>query len=393
MGLVVIAGFMLLSGCSSFLPSSGPSRVAVEHNEKSYDDFGVIVMDVTPDVAKRLIDNQQKDSFASVFVDCPREGMIVGPGDVLEVTIWETPPATLFFNALSENGASAVHAGMAPMRFPEQQVNSEGTISVPFAGHIRVANLTLTQIEKDICSRLKGKANDPQVLVRIIKNVSSTATVVGEVSSSSVVPLTPKCERILDILAVAGGAKQPVNKLTIQLTRGGVVFSVPLEKVIKDVKENLIVEPRDVITVLYKPLSFTALGATGKNAEIEFESTGISLAQALARSGGVIDDRADAQGVFIFRFEPLSAMNWPQKPQVVTAEKTVPVVYKVNLRDPITFFAAQSFPIRDKDVLFVSNAPSVQLVKFMQIISTLVTPATSTLSTTSQVETLVKPVN
>ena len=159
-------------------------------------------------------------------------------------------------------------------------VNIEGTINIPFAGAVPVAGKTTRQIEADIARRLTGKANLPQVLVRITRNSTANVTIMGEVVSSLRMPLTAKGERLLDALAAAGGVRQPVGKMTIRITRDGQATSLPLETVIQDPKQNIALQPGDVVTALHQPLSITAFGATGKNEELYFEAQGISLAQA-----------------------------------------------------------------------------------------------------------------
>jgi polysaccharide biosynthesis/export protein len=121
--------------------------------------------------------------------------------------------------------------------------------------------------------------------------------------------------------------------------------------------------------VLFQPLSFTALGATGQNAEIAFEAQGISLAQALARAGGVQDARSDARGVFVFRFEDANGVTDEQRAGPTTPDGKVPVVYRVDLTDPVSFLVAQSFPMRNRDVIYVANAPSAELQKFLNILT------------------------
>jgi polysaccharide biosynthesis/export protein len=116
------------------------------------------------------------------------------------------------------------------------------------------------------------------------------------------------------------------------------------------------------------------LGATGKNEEVNFEAQGISLAQALARAGGLQDARADAQGVFIFRFESADALDTAGKAPVTTPEGKIPVIYRVDLKNPATFFVAQSFPIENRDVLYVSNAPAAELQKFLNIVVSVIYP-------------------
>jgi polysaccharide biosynthesis/export protein len=132
------------------------------------------------------------------------------------------------------------------------------------------------------------------------------------------------------------------------------------------------------VTAIFQPLSFTALGATGKNEEINFEAQGISLAQALARSGGLVDSRSNPQGVFVFRLEQAKALDWPHPP-AMTPEGLVPVVYRVNLRDPNSFFVMQSFPVSNRDVLYVSNAPAAELQKFLNLVFSVAFPVINTI--------------
>jgi polysaccharide export outer membrane protein len=177
---------------------------------------------------------------------------------------------------------------------------------------------------------------------------------------------------LLEILAAAGGVKQPIGKTTIQITRGGKVVSLPLDRVIRDPAQNIRLESDDVVTALYQPYSFTSLGAAGTNAEIPFESTGITLAQALGRIGGLRDERADVRGVFIFRLEDPAALD----PAVAasarrTPDGRIPVIYRVDLSNPATFFVAQSFPMQNRDVVYVSNAPLADLQKFVSIVSSM----------------------
>jgi polysaccharide export outer membrane protein len=141
-----------------------------------------------------------------------------------------------------------------------------------------------------------------------------------------------------------------------------------LETIIHDPKQNIVLQPGDVITALHQPLSFTVLGATVKNEEINFEAQGITLAQALARAGGLQDARADARAVFIFRFEDPKALDGATSAKT-TPEGKIPVIYQVNLKDPASFFISQSFPVNNKDVMYVSSAPAAELQKFLGIVT------------------------
>jgi polysaccharide export outer membrane protein len=292
----------------------------------------------------------------------------VGAGDVLDVNIWEASPALLFGGAAVTALPTAGGSGAKASTFPDQVVNVDGTISIPFAGTIQASGKSTQAIAQDITAALKNKANMPQVMVRTTRNTTSAVTVVGEVANSQIIPLTPRQEKLLDAIAAAGGVKQAINKITIQLARKGQVHSMPLESVIKDPAQNISLAAGDVITAYFQPYSFTALGATGQNQEVAFEGQGISLVQALARVGGLQDNRADAKGVFVFRFEDPDAVPEQARGGIRTEDNKVPVIYRMNLAQGSAFLTAQTFPMKNKDVVYVSNASSVELQKFLNIL-------------------------
>lgn len=359
---------LALGGCSTYpgwLPSSGPSMERLVEQDKI--NAPIPVVDVTDAVARRVLITQRVDSFAESLAAKAPPDYVVGAGDVLEVSVWEAPPAALFGATMADPRAGLTTTLRTTL--PEQIVNSNGMINMPFAGSVSVMGNTPQQIEAEIARRLAGKANQPQVLVRVIRNATQNVTLVGEVAQSMRMPLTPKGERLLDAIAAAGGVRQPVNKITMQLSRNGKVLSMPLERVIQDPTQNVYLLPGDVVTAFFQPLSFTALGATGKNEEISFEATGLTLTQALGRIAGLRDAQADARGVFIFRFEEPGVIQPEGLPLPQTPEGKTPMVYRVDLKDPHSFLVAQNFPMKNKDVVYVANAPAAELQKFLNILT------------------------
>ena len=367
----IFGAAVLLSGCNS-IPTSGFLRSDADPQSTQPNLKGIQIIDVTDGVAKQLYDQRATRQFSDAFAGADSRVQMIGNGDGLEISIWEAPPATLFTtNTIDARGAIS---GTRATTLPDQMVNSDGFISVPFAGRIKAAGESLQAVEAEIVKRLTGKANQPEVFVRLSRNLSSNVTVIGEVTNSLRVPITPSGERLLDALAAAGGVRQPVNKMTIQITRGDSVFAMPLDSIIRDPRQNVMLARGDVVTAMFQPLSFTTLGATGKNEEINFEAQGISLAQALARTGGLRDERSDPRGVFIFRFEPANALAWPKQPVMTTADGKVAVIYRIDLRDPASFFVAQTFQVNNKDLLYVSNAPAAELQKFLNVVFSVAYP-------------------
>ena len=368
-----MVGAGLFGGCSTYpssLPSAGPSVEQVQ--APAVADIGIQVLDVSRTLALNLAAEKSLSSFSSQWGQSGKPTFALGAGDVLEVSIWESPPASLFGVATADLRSGAATARVIVL--PEQMVAADGNIQVPFVGAVKAAGRTSAEVQADIVLGLKGKANQPQVVVRLLHNTTSMVTVVGEVTASTRMPLTAKGERVLDALAAAGGVRQPVGKMSLQLTRGKVVMSLPLDSIIADPEQNIMLQPGDVVTAIHQPFSLTVLGATGVNREMEFEGQGITLAQALGRAGGLQDQRADARGIFIFRFEDPSRLPAVRADSPRTAKGKVPVVFRLDLKDPASFFAAQDFPMRHKDVVYVANAPGAELQKFLGIIGSVVAP-------------------
>lgn len=369
--VLMLVAIPAMAGCAM---SVGPSRGAIEKAPAQADLQGIRVLELDNGLASSSNYSALDGNFALNFGDATPVGTRVGVGDVLEVTIWEAPPAALFGSAnLDTRVGSAPQAGR-PTALPELIVAPSGTISVPFAGQVPAAGRTLREIERDIVGRLSGRAHLPQAIVRIARNVTTNVTVLGDVKEPQRVPLTPRGERLLDAIAQAGGTSQPLDRMTIQISRDGVTQRMAARDIVRDPRQNIILQSDDVITAFYQPYSFTILGAAGRNEEVRFEGMGLTLSQALGRIGGLQNDRADPKGVFLFRWEPTQLLKDASGSLAANPNGRVPVIYKVDMTQPETFFAAQKFQMRDGDVVYVSNSRLSDLQRFVNIVGSLILP-------------------
>jgi polysaccharide export outer membrane protein len=334
----------------------------------------VRIVPVTDQVAQQVNVADVHGDFATRIGDAIPIGTRVGVGDTLEVTIWEAAPAALFGTATFDTGIGSTVATSRPNTLPGMLVGPSGAITVPFAGQVPAAGRTLREIEQEIVRRLQGRAHLPQAMVRIAHNATADVTVLGDVKSPQRVPLTPKGERLLDVIAEAGGTSQPLDRMTIELNRGGIVQRMAARDIIRNPRENIVLRSDDVVTALYQPYSFTVMGATGKNDEIHFEGVGLTLAQALGRIGGLQDMRADPRGVFLFRWEKPELLGSLAQGVPPNRDGLVPVIYQADLKQPQTYFAAQHFRMRDGDVIYVSNSRVAELQRFLNLLSSSILP-------------------
>lgn len=372
----------ILSSCSN-LPTTGPSHSAVlgANNQRGENQPEVNVVELDSTLVQSMFQAQQNQRFSG-FAGVVGGGHYSGAanvGDVIEISIWEAPPAVLFGGTFSTEGQGNGHL----TQLPAQMVNKNGSVTVPFVGHIHVAGKTPEAIQAYIVGALKRKANQPQVLVRIVNNNSSDVTVIRQ-GNSIRMPLSANNERVLDAIAAVGGTSENIEDITVRLTRGNEVRTLAFETLIADPSENITLRSGDVVLLQNTPYSFTGLGAVGDNQQLKFSGKGITLAEAIGKMGGLLDYRSDPRGVFVFRYVPFNQLDLAQQAQWQEkgfgAGTEIPTVYRANLLEPQAMFLLQRFPIQDKDIVYVSNAPLAEFQKFLRMIFSITSPVTSTTS-------------
>ncbi len=370
----VSACLLVSAGCAA-IPNSGPSADDVVQDAGTATIQRYEIVDIDSSTIAILRDHGES-GFLSRFGDYrPSIEPRIGVGDSVSVTIWEAASGGLFSGSLATDRFTA---GSKSATIPDQVVGRDGAISIPYAGRIRVAGRTTQDVQTIVEHALEGKAIQPQVLINVARSVSNTVTVTGEVANGARVPLSVKGDRVLDVIAAAGGIRAPVNETYVQLSRGQATARVAMTRVTSDPRENIYLRANDVLTLIRDPQTFIAYGATGRNAEIPFDAEGINLSQALAKAGGLLDFRADPAGVFIFRFEPASVAR-ALKPNSTLIEqgRLTPIVYRLNLHDANSMFVAQGFRVFNRDLLYVSNAPITDIQKALGVLSAVMGPAST----------------
>jgi len=368
LAVIGVLASVITAGCSA-LPTSGPTASDVKSQEVKDNLTRFDLVEIDDKVVAALLASPA-GSFHARFKKYGRPPQPrIGVGDGLVVSIWEAAGGGLFGTSTTISG------GSRSVTIPEQVVGRDGGISVPFADRVPAAGRLPTEVQKTIEQRLAEKAIDPQVIVAVPRSLSNSVTVAGEVVSGARVPLSLKGDRLLDLIAAAGGAKTPVYETFVRLSRDGITATIPMEMLVSDPAENIYGYSGDVLTLVRLPQSFTVFGATGTNAEVNFTAERMSLVEALAKAGGLQDARSDPAGVFLLRFEPPSIINALGRPQLHTGpDGSSPVVYRLNLSDTKSYFLAQRFAVRDKDIIYVANADANELQKFFSLLNTLTGP-------------------
>src|SRR5262249_28789618 len=181
--------------------------------------------------------------------------------------------------------------------------------------------------------------------------------------------LTP--ERIVDTISRAGGTAGPGPDEWVMLERNGRRALSPFGALIYEPANNVYVHPNDTIYVYREPQTFLAFGALGTQQQIPFGAWRISLAEAVGKAGGLLDNQADPASIFLYRGETRDVAKSMGIDVLNFQGPIIPVVYNINFRDPSGYFLATTFEMRNKDVIYVSNALSVESSKFMNYLRTI----------------------
>lgn len=371
---------LLASACSQ-LPLQGPAyrdvdsyAAAVLPTERHVVAVDYALVDMGPvaiEALTHVVPTSFYRSFGSARGGVP--DILVGVGDVLQVSIFESAAGGLFIPA---------EAGVRPGNFvtlPSQSVSRAGTITVPYAGAVPAAHKTIPSIERDIEAKLAKRAIEPQVVITFVEQNAASATVVGETGSAKL-KLNASGDRVLDLISRAGGTRYPGYEMFVTLQRRGSKVKVYFPVLVNNPGENIYVAPGDTIYVSRQPQKFVAVGAlgtlnltTGLTTLFPFEQERLSLNEALAKAGGLQDGRANPAQVFVYRLEHRALLanlgvelgNFPPN------QIFIPTIYRANFRDPSSFFYAERFAMRDKDIIYVANADAIEVAKFAAYVRTI----------------------
>jgi polysaccharide export outer membrane protein len=371
LGAVMLSVMAVGGGGCSIMPTSGPEigEIYRSGTPENPERLPYALVRITPRVIDILATYSPR--IGNVFTDRrpPRE-IKFGIGDTVSVTIFEAAAGGLFIPA---------EASVRPGNFvtlPNQNVDTKGNITVPYAGAIRAAGRTPSEVQDAIVDALRNRAIEPQAVVALIDQRTSLISVLGDVNTPNRFPANAAGEHVLDAITRAGGPKSQGYDTWVMLERSGRRATAPFGALVYEPSNNIWAHPGDTIYLYREPQTFLAFGAmeptggsllqTGGQGIYTFDAWRISLAEAVGKAGGLSQALAEPAAVFLYRGETREVaerlgIDCSQFPGPI-----IPVIYNINLRNPDGYFLATKFQMRNKDVIYVSNATSVEISKALQ---------------------------
>lgn len=337
-----------VAGCG--LPRSGPNKSEIFKGSvlKQGDAF-VVQVNSRVTQATAVMPSY---GFSNSFMNAGVIGSdIIAAGDKLSLTVYENV----------KDDPLLGNSGQRLSQLNELEVDGQGSIFIPYAGRIKAAGKSPEELRNEIAAKLDTQTPDPQVIVQRVAGDGSTVTVAGEAASQGIFAIERPTRTLSAMLARAGGVKIEPGQAIIRVTRNGQTGKVWLQDLYQNPTLDIALRPGDQIVVEKDSRSFTALGATGAQNRVPFDTQTLSAIEAIAIVGGLSTNLADPTGVFVFRNEPSEIANAVLgRNDLVGAQR---MVYVLDLTQPTGMFEARDFLVRDGDTVYVTEAPYVQWQK------------------------------
>jgi polysaccharide biosynthesis/export protein len=198
-------------------------------------------------------------------------------------------------------------------------------------------------------------------MVRRIAGDGATVSITGAIGGQGIFAIERPTRTLTAMLARAGGVTVEPEIARVKVIRGKHTGEIWFQDLFEEPSFDIALRGGDRILVEADTRSFTALGATGQQNRVRFDTQTLSAVEAIAQVGGLNSQTADPTGVFVFRNEPEEiVLQVLGRTDLIGTQR---MVYVLDLTEPNGVFLARDFVIRDGDTVYITEAPFVQWSK------------------------------
>ena len=255
----------------------------------------------------------------------------IGPGDVVQVTVWDHPELTIPAGSFRDAAASG------------QQVGDDGRMYYPYVGVVMAAGMTVSELRVVLTEDLSTFIENPQLDVRVVAYRSKKVYVVGEVNNPGVLPLDDVPLMIADAISLSGGLTENAHKSGVNVSRDGVVHEIDLKALydFADASQNLMLKHGDIVNVLDRSQQKVFLMGEVRNpSSVEIINGRLTLAAALGEAGGVNQNTANPSAIYVIR----------------GTDRDNPQIFHLDAQFATGMLLAERFDMQAQDVVFVDTA-------------------------------------
>jgi polysaccharide export outer membrane protein len=275
----------------------------------------------------------------------------IGPGDVLQIVVWDHPE---FAAALGSSQTPGSSRPGDPS--PGFIVDQSGTLTFPYAGTFHVAGLRTEEIQQRLAVALSKYFVKPQVTVRVASYRAHRVYVDGEVHNPGALSVNDVPMSLYEAISRAGGFSDTADQSDLVLVRNGQSHRLNLTRLLSQglSPSQMYLKPSDFLRVVPRDENNVyVMGEVNRPVAAIPRRTGrLTLADALSQAGSVNSSTADATQMYVIRGS-LSG---------------TPEVFHLDARSPVSMLLAKGFELQPNDVVYVDGNG---LVRFNRVLSLL----------------------
>ena len=363
---VAFGAAIFLSACG-FIPNDGPSARVISRAAAHGPNPELLQVMLNMATVQAIEAAPPPVALQLTMASSQAANDLIREGDTLSVAVFEPTGAALF--QMTGTPGSMTPVSTSEQTFPPLLVDSLGRIDLPYSGPIKVAGETTEEAGRLVRRALLTHIPSPEVVISLVSSKANTVAVLGEVRNVGRFPLGAGSDRLLDLIAAAGGPTKPYQDIDIQIVRNEQIATIPMAEVMRRPDENIRLAPKDQVRLLPDERKFNVFGALNRITQTPIVDDQITLATALSRSGGLDTYSANNSTVYVFRFERPAVVNALGLRGMKTA-RGIPTLYRLDMRrDAMAFLVADSFQIENGDVIYIPRADLVTVNKFMQAVN------------------------
>lgn len=275
----------------------------------------------------------------------------IGIGDLVRITVWDHPELTN-------------PAGNTTGQLQGQVVLPDGTFYFPFLNKVRAAGRTTEEIRIEMTKNLEQYIRSPQVDVTVQQTGfrSQKFYVSGEVGQPGFFPITDVPTRLSDAISQAGGLSKDADLRGVTLQRDNKTIVLDAYRLLfeGDLSQNILIRNGDVLNIPDRRLRKVFLmGEVIKPSSFVMPVGRLTLAEVLSDVGGINQNTANAQQVYVIR-QAEAESNLLSQPRLN--------IYHLDSTSPTSILYADQFEIRPRDVVYVDP---VRLVRINRLLGTI----------------------
>jgi len=338
---LAFSSVLVLQGC---VFSPGQYLDPDEFKEGAESENGnVQLLRITPEMLKGELSSDKGTSSKQELTDYKPEAYRIGANDLLYITVWDHPELTAPSGPQQQLDANG------------RLVRPDGTLFYPYIGNVNAAGRTIEELRAEIARRLASYIDSPQVDVSLLRYGSQRIVLSGAFNTAGEVPVTTAPMTIVQAIGQASIDTETADLSSLMLKRDGREYMLNLDDLNRPDSwlHQVYLKDGDQLHLPYNDQKkIYVLGEVTQPQALNFKTSSYNLMDAIGTAGGIRQETADGEAVYVIR----GAEN------IATEQAKV---FQLNAKSPTAFALAKSFPLQPQDVVFVGPAGITRWNRFI----------------------------